>query len=76
VLSDGSAILLGIADWLTPNGNRIFGIGIKPDQTVALPTGGQPIDPTKLDTMTAGSVMTSGDSQLLAALTELNQIPK
>ncbi len=75
VLSDGSAILLGVADWLTPSGHRIFGVGIQPDQTVALPVGGQPIDPIKLDKMTAATVNSSGDSQLLAALTLLGQTP-
>ena len=75
VLSDGSAILLGVADWLTPSGHRIFGVGIQPDQTVSLPTGGQPIDPIKLDKMTAATVNSSGDSQLLAALTMLGQTP-
>ena len=39
VLSDGSAILLGIAEWLTPNGDPIRGFGIEPDIEVGLEEG-------------------------------------
>ncbi len=70
-LSDGSVVLLGVADWLTPAGHRIFGKGITPDQTVALPTGGQPIDPIDLGAMTAAKLQSSSDAQLLAALKDL-----
>jgi carboxyl-terminal processing protease len=72
VLSDGSVVLLGISDWLTPAGHRIFGKGITPDQTVALPTGGQPIDPIDLAGMTVSQLQSSGDAQLLAALKDLS----
>jgi len=70
-LADGSVLLLGVADWLTPAGHRIFGKGITPDQTVALPTGGQAIDPIGLSTMTVAQLQASGDAQLLAALKAL-----
>jgi carboxyl-terminal processing protease len=70
-LSDGSVLLLGVADWLTPAGHRIFGKGITPDQTVALPTAGQAIDPIELSTMTGAQLQASGDAQLLAALKAL-----
>jgi carboxyl-terminal processing protease len=36
VLSDGSAILLGVAEWLTPNGDPIRGFGIVPDVSAGL----------------------------------------
>jgi carboxyl-terminal processing protease len=71
-LSDGSVILLGTSDWLTPNGHRIFGVGITPNQVVALPTGGQPLDPTTLSTMTAATFSASTDAELLAAVKDLN----
>jgi carboxyl-terminal processing protease len=70
-LSDGSVVLLGVEDWLTPSGHRIFGKGITPDQTVALPVGAQPIDPINLSGMTAAKVKSSGDAELLAALKNL-----
>ncbi len=72
-LSDGSVILLGIEDWLTPDGHLIFGKGITPDQTVALPSGAAPIDPINLGGMTAVSLQSSGDAQLLAAVADLSQ---
>ncbi|MEK6557866.1 MAG: S41 family peptidase, partial [Candidatus Margulisiibacteriota bacterium] len=37
-LGDGSAILLTIAKYLTPNGNNIHGTGIMPDVAVSIPT--------------------------------------
>jgi carboxyl-terminal processing protease len=71
-LSDGSVILLGTAWWLTPNGHRIFGVGITPNQTVQMPSTGSPTDPTALGTMTSTQFDASGDSQLLAAVADLN----
>ena len=72
-LSDGSVVLLGTSDWLTPSGHRIFGVGITPDQTVALPSGAAPIDPTDLGAMTPTQLQSSGDAELLAALKDLGQ---
>jgi carboxyl-terminal processing protease len=73
VLSDGSVVLLGVSDWLTPLGHRIFGVGITPDEKVALPTGGQPIDPIDLSAMTDSQLQSSRDAQLLAAVKDLGQ---
>lgn len=70
-LSDGSVVLLGIADWLTPAGHRIFGKGITPDEIVALPAGGLAIDPADLGKMTAAQVKASTDTELQAALKDL-----
>lgn len=72
-LSDGSAILLGTAYWLTPNGDKIFGKGITPDQEVALASGVVPLDPSTLPSMTAAQLNASGDAQLLAAVKDLTQ---
>ncbi len=36
VLEDGSTILLGVREWLTPNGDSIRGSGIEPDIEAAL----------------------------------------
>jgi carboxyl-terminal processing protease len=71
-LSDGSVIILGTSWWLTPNGHKIFGTGITPDQTVALAVGTIPLDPTTLPTMTVAQLSASGDAQLLAAVKDLN----
>ncbi len=72
-LSDGSVVLLGTSDWLTPAGHRIFGVGITPDEIVALPSGVPPIDPIDLKAMTPMQLQASGDAQLLAALKDLGQ---
>ena len=72
-LSDGSVLILGTAWWLTPDGHRIFGVGIKPDQTVAMSSGAVPIDPTDLGTMTTSQLASSGDAELLAAVGDLNK---
>src|SRR5262249_38953143 len=42
-LRDGSAMLLGFAYWLTPNGHMIREQGITPDVVVEMPTGVQPL---------------------------------
>ena len=73
VLSDGSVVLLGTSDWLTPSGHRIFGVGITPDETVALPSGAAAIDPIDLKAMTTPQLQSSGDAELLAALKDLGQ---
>jgi carboxyl-terminal processing protease len=38
-LSDGSAVLLAVAQWLMPNGREIWHKGISPDVEVSLPEG-------------------------------------
>ena len=71
-LSDGSVIILGTAWWLTPNGHRIFGVGITPDQKVLMPGIAQPTDPTTLAALTAAQFSASTDAQLLAAVADLS----
>lgn len=44
-LSDGSAILLGIAEWLTPDGDFIRDSGIEPDVEAPLSEGQEPLIP-------------------------------
>ncbi|MFI5258635.1 MAG: S41 family peptidase [Candidatus Limnocylindrales bacterium] len=71
-LSDGSVIFLGTRYWLTPDGHRIFGVGIKPDQVVAMPTNAVPTDPTTLGSMTTAQFQSTTDAQLLTAVKDLN----
>ena len=70
-LSDGSAVLLGTAEWLTPNGRQIWHHGIAPDVTVALPAGTVPVVPEDEAQMTASDLQASRDTQLLRALEEV-----
>ncbi len=71
-LSDGSVIILGTKYWLTPAGHKIFGVGITPDQAVAMPNGALPIDPSALGSMTTAQLNSSGDAELLAAVHSLS----
>ncbi len=45
VLRDGSSILLGVAEWLTPDGDFIRDTGIAPDIRVPLEEGTEPLTP-------------------------------
>jgi carboxyl-terminal processing protease len=70
-LSDGSVVILGTKYWLTPSGHKIFGVGIKPDEAVALASGAVPLDPSALGSMTTAQLNSSGDAELLAAVHDL-----
>jgi carboxyl-terminal processing protease len=70
-LSDGSVIILGTSWWLTPNGHRIFGVGIKPDETVQMPAAIFPTYPSDIAALSSSQFAGSGDAQLLAAVKDL-----
>ena len=72
-LSDGSVLLLGVVDWLTPNGNRIFGVGIAPDMEVAMAQGVFPLDPFYFDAMTKSQFENASDAQLQKAIEVLQK---
>jgi carboxyl-terminal processing protease len=68
-LSDGSALMLAVEEWLTPKGKTIWHKGIKPDRVVALHSGVAPLFPAQQpSTRTLQRVRQSRDSQLLAAI--------
>jgi carboxyl-terminal processing protease len=70
-LSDGSALRIGVIEWLTPDGRKIWHTGIAPDHSVSLPSGIEPLAPEDLETLGTGGLAQSGDVQLLAAIAEL-----
>lgn len=70
-LGDGSAIFLGTAEWLTPNGRQIWRHGISPDVPVALPAGATALIPDQVRGMTVDQLQTSQDTQLLRAIAEV-----
>jgi carboxyl-terminal processing protease len=67
-LSDGSALLLAIEEWLTPGGRSFWHRGISPQVAVSLPDQAIPLLPGTEAGLTAGQLRSNSDRQLLAAL--------
>jgi carboxyl-terminal processing protease len=67
-LSDGSALLLAVDEWLTPDGHTIWHKGITPNFGVPLPPGIIPLFPEGERDMNSAQLQASGDEQLLRAL--------
>lgn len=72
-LSDGSQILLATEEWLTPTGRVIWHKGIAPDVSVSLATTISPFMPESGQAMTVAQLQSSGDTQLLEAISTLSQ---
>jgi carboxyl-terminal processing protease len=70
-LSDGSQVLLGIAQWLTPSGQAIKGKGIKPDVIVKLPLLAKALTPNAESSLSDAEVLSSEDAQLRTAIQRL-----
>jgi carboxyl-terminal processing protease len=73
LLSDGSALMLAVEEWLTPDGHVIWHHGITPDVVVPLPPEVTPLLPVTERELTAEKLKESGDVQLLRALDLLLQ---
>jgi carboxyl-terminal processing protease len=71
-LKDGSSILLGVAEWLTPDGDFIRETGITPDVKVALDEDDEPLAPSELRDLTREEIL-ERDAQLGRALEELRE---
>ncbi len=76
-LPDGSAIYLGVLEWLTPNGSFIRDKGIIPNILVPLAAGTNPLTPNVENqrNMTLQQILASGDTQLAAAIKYLQTRP-
>jgi len=72
-LSDGSALMLAIEEWLTPAGRVIWHQGISPDVVLPLPPEVTPLIPKTERGMTLEKLRASGDVQLLRALDLLSR---
>ena len=70
-LSDGSALLVGTLEWLTPNGRQIWHEGITPDVQVSLPTASTVLTPDQITSGGAAAVTKANDTQLDAAVKAL-----
>ncbi len=68
ILDDGSALLLGTRQWLTPEGRLIRKQGIAPDHVVELPIEADLLTPEEIRDLSAEEVAASEDAQLLKAL--------
>ncbi len=71
-LSDGSAILLAVSEWLTPNGDSIRGSGIEPDVEVELEEDQKPHAPEEYEGST-GEEIFAEDAQLERAFDILRE---
>ena len=72
-LSDGSAVVLAIQEWLTPSGKTIWHKGLTPDTVVSLATDVTPLFPTAEQGLSQTQIQSSGDQQLLDAISSLQQ---
>jgi carboxyl-terminal processing protease len=70
VLKDGSSILLGVAEWLTPSGDFIRDTGIAPDVKVALSEGTEPLTPDDARDLSREEIL-GKDAQLRTAYEKL-----
>ena len=71
-LRDGSAILLGTAEWLTPDGDFIRETGILPDVEVALEEDAEPLTPSEVRGLSKEEILKK-DAQLRRAFEELKE---
>jgi carboxyl-terminal processing protease len=69
-LSDGSELLIGTQEWLTPDGQFIRNQGIAPNVTVKMPADGTILTPTDEDAnkLSEQQILQSKDAQLIKAL--------
>ena len=67
-LSDGSALRLGVREWLTPGGEAVFRVGLAPDETVPLPLGAVRLGPGDLLGLTPVEFEDSDDVPLRRAV--------
>ncbi len=74
-LDDGSALLLGTSQWLTPKGRLIRKQGIEPDITIEVPAGADILSPEEVEALTVVELLESEDEQLLKALELLEALP-
>jgi carboxyl-terminal processing protease len=73
-MPDGSHLVLGTSQWLTPNGHFIKGNGIAPDFNVRMPGGALTLMPEQESKMSQADFRGFNDTQLLFAV-DLLQSP-
>lgn len=74
-LADGSALMLAVQEWLTPDKRSFWHRGIEPDVKVAMPPQTAPLRPLAERALTVKQLRESGDVQLLKAMEALSEAP-
>jgi carboxyl-terminal processing protease len=72
-LSDGSALLVGTVEWLTPDGHAIWRKGITPDAVVSIPSDGRIVVPAEFEKLGASGIDAAKDTQLEKAIEIVSQ---
>ena len=72
-LSDGSALLVGTVEWLTPDGHAIWRKGITPDVVVSIPSDGRIVVPAEFEKLGASGIDAAKDTQLEKAIEIVSQ---
>ena len=73
VLADGSALLLAVEEWLTPDKRSFWHRGIDPDIRVVQPPETAILRPATERELTGAELRASGDAQLLRAIASLTE---
>jgi carboxyl-terminal processing protease len=74
-MCDGSTVFLAIAEWITPNGHRIWHQGITPTIEMELPENVNALLPGAMAYLDPLTFFELEDQQLLKAITILNRNP-
>jgi len=74
-LPDGSALLLAVQEWLTPNKVSFWHRGIEPDVKIRLAPDASLLRPSAERDLTPKQLRASGDTQLLKAIELLSHSP-
>ena len=70
-LDAGAQIRLGTTQWLTPSGDVVRGVGIKPDEIIVLANLSDTLSPKLAAALSADELRASKDTQLTAAYIRL-----
>jgi len=73
-LSDGSRLLLGTQQWLTPDERTIRGQGIDPDEVIVLGDEVAPLSPAEAAALPAAELRASPDTQLARAVERVLEV--
>jgi carboxyl-terminal processing protease len=75
-LPGGAQLRIGTSQWLTPQGEEVRGVGIQPDELVALPAGTAPLTPREAAELSAQALRASEDAQLVRALELVDELAR